>query len=79
MRLHIFGTCGGSEPMPGRHHVSFAVEHRDRLYWFDAGESCSYTAHLMCGVDLMRIRAVFISHTHNGSRRGTGQPVLDDP
>ncbi len=71
MLLHIFGTCGGSEPMPGRHHVSFAVEHRDRLYWFDAGESCSYTAHLM-GVALMRIRAVFISHTHMDHVGGLG-------
>ena len=71
MRLHVFGTCGGSEPMPGRHHVSFAVEHLNRLYWFDAGENCSYTAHLM-GVDLMRSRAVFISHTHMDHVGGLG-------
>ncbi len=71
MRLHIFGTCGGSEPMPGRHHTSFAVEHRDRLYWFDAGETCSYTAHLM-DVDLTRTRAVFISHTHMDHIGGLG-------
>ncbi|MBP7403248.1 MAG: MBL fold metallo-hydrolase, partial [Clostridia bacterium] len=71
MKLHIFGTCGGSEPMPGRRHVSFAVDHHDRLYWFDAGESASYTAHLM-GVDLMRTRAVFISHTHMDHIGGLG-------
>ena len=33
------------------------------LYWFDAGEACSYTAHLM-GLDLLTLRALFISHPH---------------
>lgn len=64
MKFFIFGTCSGTEPMPGRHHVSFAVEHDDGLYWFDAGETCSRTAHLM-GVDLMRIRKIMISHAHD--------------
>jgi len=62
-RLHIFGTCSGTEPMPFRHHCSFAVEHNDRLYWFDAGECCSYTAYLM-GVDPRNIDSIFISHPH---------------
>lgn len=63
MKLHFLGTCAGTEPMPGRKHASVAVEVGDRLYWFDAGEGCSYTAHLM-GLDLLKIKAVFISHTH---------------
>lgn len=62
-RLHIFGTCAGTEPMPGRHHCAFAVEHDEKLYWFDAGESCSYTAHVM-GVDVRKIHSIFISHPH---------------
>jgi len=63
MLLHIFGTCSGTEPYPGRHHTAFAFEHNKRLYWFDAGEGCAYTAHVM-GVDLLRLRKVVISHPH---------------
>ena len=63
MLLHIFGTCSGTEPYPGRHHTAFAIEYNGRLYWFDAGECCAYTAHTM-GVDLLRLRKVVISHPH---------------
>ena len=49
--------------MPGRHHSSFVVEHGNALYWFDTGESCSYTAHLL-GIDLLSTRAIFITHRH---------------
>lgn len=63
MRITLLGTCSGTEPMPGRHHVSLTVEHEGRVYWFDAGETCSYTAHL-AGVDLLATRAVFITHCH---------------
>ena len=35
----------------------------DRLYIFDAGECCSRAAHL-AGLDLLKTRAIFISHTH---------------
>jgi ribonuclease BN (tRNA processing enzyme) len=49
--------------MPGRHHTSFTLQFRDRLYWFDAGECCSYTAHL-AGLDLPATEAIFVSHTH---------------
>ena len=70
-RLHIFGTCAGTEPMPGRHHCSFAIEHDEKLYWFDAGECCSYTAHLM-GVDVRKIHSIFISHPHMDHVGGLG-------
>jgi len=63
MLLHIFGSRSGTEPYPGRLHCAFAIEHNSRLYWFDAGEGCAQTAHLM-GVDLMRLRKVVISHPH---------------
>lgn len=59
----FLGTCSGTEPMPGRHHTSFTLDYGGRLYWFDAGECCSYTAHL-AGLDLPATEAVFISHTH---------------
>ena len=49
--------------MPTRKHSSTAIELNDSLYFFDAGEGCSYTAHNM-GLDLLKIRAVFISHPH---------------
>ncbi|MBQ8551861.1 MAG: MBL fold metallo-hydrolase [Clostridia bacterium] len=64
MKMHIFGTCAGTEPMPGRHHTSWAVEASDGgLYIFDAGGGCAHTAHNM-GLDLTKMRAIFISHMH---------------
>lgn len=63
MKLYIFGSCSGTEPMPQRHHTSLAVEINGKLYWFDAGETCAYTAHLM-GLDLLSISDIFISHGH---------------
>ncbi len=63
VRITFLGTCAGTEPMPGRRHTSFVVEHNGAVYWFDAGESCAYTAHL-AGIDLLSTRAIFISHRH---------------
>ncbi len=71
MKLHFFGTSSGTEPLPGRHHTSFAIETNDGYYWFDAGETCAYNAHLM-GVDLLRTRKVFISHSHMDHIGGLG-------
>lgn len=71
MKIHFFGTCAGTEPMAGRKHVSFAIEKDEHIYWFDAGEGCSYTAHLM-GVDLLSIRSIFISHPHMDHVGGLG-------
>ena len=70
-RLSIFGSCSGTEPMYDRHHCAFAITHNGRHYWFDAGECCSYTAHLM-GLDLQDIRAIFISHPHMDHVGGLG-------
>lgn len=71
MKFHIFGTCAGTEPIPGRKHVSLALEHEGRLYWFDAGEGCSRSAHLM-GLDLLAVRAIFITHPHMDHVGGLG-------
>jgi len=63
-RILFFGTSAGIEPMKGgMHHCAFAVETGGFYYWFDAGENCSRTASAM-GVDLLRIKAIFISHSH---------------
>ena len=59
MNIRILGSCSG----PERRHTSFTLERADALYWFDAGEGCSRTAHL-AGLDLLSTRAIFISHTH---------------
>lgn len=71
IKLHIFGSCSGTEPFPERHHCSFAVEADGMLYWFDAGENCSFTAHNM-GLDLLKIREIFISHPHMDHVGGLG-------
>lgn len=63
MRLTFLGTCAGCEPMPDRHHTAFALEHDSDVYFVDAGETCSYTAHL-AGIDLLATRAIFITHPH---------------
>jgi ribonuclease BN (tRNA processing enzyme) len=63
MKLHFLGTCAGTEPMPTRKHSSTALETDDTLYFFDAGEGCSYTAHNM-GLDLLKTKAIVISHPH---------------
>lgn len=63
MRITFVGTCSGTEPMPGLHHCSFTIEHDRHIYWFDAGECCSYTGYLE-GIDLPATKAIFISHTH---------------
>lgn len=61
--MYIFGSCAGTEPIAGRHHTALAIEINNRFYWFDAGESCTYTAYLM-GIDLLRVADIFISHVH---------------
>jgi ribonuclease BN (tRNA processing enzyme) len=71
VKLLFFGTCSGTAPYPGRHHTSFAVEHGEKLYWFDAGETCSYTAHCM-GTDLLKTSKIIISHTHMDHIGGLG-------
>ena len=63
-RIIFFGTAAGIEPMNGgMHHCAFAIESGGVYYWFDAGENCSRTAAEM-GVDLLRVKTIFISHAH---------------
>ena len=72
MKIYFLGTCSGTEPMYGRKHDAFAIEASDgRLYWFDAGEGCSYTAHLM-GLDLLSVGKIIISHPHMDHVGGLG-------
>lgn len=63
MIIHTPGTSAGTQPFPGFHHTSSAVETENGLYFIDAGECCAYTAHLS-GVDLLKTKAVFITHPH---------------
>ena len=71
MKLHILGTLCGMEPLAGRNHTSFVIEAAGGLYWFDAGEGCSRTAHLM-GLDLLSTRKIIISHSHMDHVGGLG-------
>ncbi len=61
--VHFLGTCSGTEPMEGMHHASLIIEAGGMNYWFDAGENCSYRAFLS-GVDVLKTRAIFLSHMH---------------
>ena len=60
MKIHYLGTCSGTEPMPGMHHVSLMIDVNGSLYWFDAGECCAYTAYTS-GIEVMTVRAIFLS------------------
>ena len=71
MKIYFLGTCAGTEPMPDRKHTSFMVECGEKLYCFDAGEGCSYTAHNM-GLDLLKVRKIVISHPHMDHVGGLG-------
>lgn len=62
-KLIFLGTCSGTEPMPDMCHSAIVVETGGGYYWFDAGETCSRNAYLM-GIDLLKVRSVFISHPH---------------
>ena len=59
----ILGSCSGTEPMPERRHTAWTLQCNGKLYQFDAGEGCAYTAHTM-GIDLTKLQAIFISHYH---------------
>ena len=63
VKITYLGTCSGTEPMAGMHHCSLAMEIGGSVYWFDAGETSSYTAYL-AGIDMTAIRTVMISHPH---------------
>lgn len=63
VEIHFLGTCSGTEPQPNRRHTALILEYQEKLFWFDAGESCGYTAHLL-GLDLLQTEAVFVSHPH---------------
>ena len=64
MKIHFIGTCSGTEPRPNTHHCSLVFEINGVYYWFDAGENSSHTAYTKMGIDLSRVRCVFISHPH---------------
>lgn len=63
MKFYILGSCSGTEPMPGRHHTSLALELDGSLYYLDAGENCGYSSYLL-GLDQLATQGIFISHTH---------------
>ena len=64
MKIHILGSLSGTEPKPDRHHTAWVLElDNGDLYMFDAGENCGRSAYLM-GLDLFKLKAVFISHSH---------------
>ena len=63
-KITYLGTCSGTEPMKDMHHCSLVIEVSDSIYWFDAGENCAHTAYTS-GIDVMKTRALFISHAHS--------------
>ena len=71
MKLHFLGTGAGTEPLYGTYHQSLALEINKNIYFFDCGEGCSRRAHLN-GIDILKTKAIFISHTHMDHVGGLG-------
>ena len=71
MKLYTLGTSAGTQPNAGFHHTSLAIETEKGLYFLDAGECGAYTAHL-AGADLLKTKAIFISHPHMDHVGGLG-------
>ena len=63
MKLTVLGSCSGTEPYPGCHQTSVAVETGGRLFLSTRGENCGYSSHLL-GIDQKKTEAIFITHTH---------------
>lgn len=63
MKICFLGTCSGTEPMPNMHHCSLIMQVNGINYWFDAGENCSHAA-FTSGIDIMKTKALFVSHPH---------------
>ncbi len=63
IKIYFLGTCSGTEPMADMHHCSLLMEIGDAIYWFDAGEGCVHRAYTT-GIDILKARALFISHPH---------------
>ena len=71
MEIHFLGTGAGTEPLYGVYHQSLCLEINKNIYFFDCGEGCSRRAHLK-GIDILKTKAVFISHTHMDHVGGLG-------
>ena len=56
-KIRFLGTCSGTEPFENMHHTSFTIEVNDRVYWFDAGESCSRSGYLT-GLDFFKLKSI---------------------
>ena len=71
MKIHTLGTGAGTQPYEICHHVCTAVETEKGLYFIDAGECGAYTAHIK-GINLLKTKAVFITHPHMDHVGGLG-------
>ena len=68
MRIVFLGTAG-STPTKSRSLPSIAIEHNGGIFLFDCGEGTQRQM-MKFSVNISRIRAVFLTHTHGDHTLG---------
>ena len=74
-RLILLGTAGGSTPKRDRSAPASAIVIGDAIYVIDCGDGVARQL-VLAGLDIRRIREIFITHQHSDHNADYGNLVL---
>lgn len=74
-RLVLLGTAGGPTPKPNRFPAAYALAVGDDVYVIDAGNGTAQQI-VRAGLNLNRVRHVFVSHHHSDHNADIGTIAL---